>query len=231
MEKKKEKTEEKSLLKKAERLRNKAPVKNTTTNPHPILAKVALRIATIITLTFVAAFALMIILPNLKKTFFTPKKELHEAMVTQQLLSVQELITQKYRYSDIITLKKSIMFSKSYSIVKFTGIIRAGISDVSKIKFKIIDSYNGSKSIRLKLPKSEILGNDIVEQAVFDEKRSLFVPITTQEIFDEIDLVRNNIAEEIVGEGFLSDADSSAKKTITQMMYALGFEAVEVSIE
>jgi small-conductance mechanosensitive channel len=103
----KKKTEEKSLLKKAEKLRNNAPVKNTATNPHPILAKVALRIATIITLTLVAAFVLMIILPNLKKTFFTPKKELHEAMVTQQLLSVQELITQKYRYSDIITLKKS----------------------------------------------------------------------------------------------------------------------------
>ncbi len=231
MEKKKEKTEEKSLLKKAERLRNKPAVKTAAPASHPILTKLALRVVTIITLTLVAAFVLMIILPNLKRTFFTPKKELHEAMVSQQLLSVQEFITQKYRYSDIITLKKSIMFSKSYSIVKFTGIIRAGIRDVSKIKFKIIDSYNGTKSIRLKLPKSEVLGNDIVDQAVFDEKRSLFVPITTQEIFDEIDLVRNNIAEEIVGEGFLNEADSSAKKIITQMMYSLGFEAVEVSIE
>ena len=231
MEKKKEDTEEKSLLKRAEKLRNKPAAKNASAASHPILTKVALRIVTIITLTLVAAFVLMIMLPNLKQTFFSQKKEIHEAMVTQQLLNAQELITQKYRYSDVITLKKSIMFSKSYSIIKFTGIIRAGIGDVSQIKFKISDSYGGKKSIRLKLPKSEILGNEIVDQSVFDEKRSVFVPITTQEIFDEIDLVRNNIAEEIVGEGFLNEADSSAKKTITQMMYALGFEAVEVSLE
>lgn len=222
MEKKKEKTEEKSLLKKAEKLRN-APVPEKT---HPVLTKVLLRLTTIFTLAVLATAVFIILTWHIKNTFFTEKKEIHEAMVTQQLLSVQELITQKYRYSDIITLKKSLGFSKSYSIVKFTGIIRAGIPDLSKIEFKL---SSDKKSIKLKVPKAEVLGNDIVEQAVFDEKRSLFVPITTQEIFEEIDSVRNSIAEEVVGEGLLEEADRDAHKVIMQMMYAMGFDAVQIS--
>ena len=222
MEKKKEKTEEKSLLKKAEKLRNAPAAKNT----HPVLTKVLVRLTTVVTLAVLATAVFIILTWHIKNTFFTEKKEIHEAMVTQQLLSVQELITQKYRYSDIITLKKSLGFSKSYSIVKFTGIIRAGIADVSKIEFKI---SSDKKTIKLKVPKSEVLGNDIVEQAVFDEKRSLFVPITTQEIFEEIDSVRNSIAEEIVGEGLLEDADREAHKAIMQMMYAIGFESVQIA--
>ena len=83
----------------------------------------------------------------------------------------------------------------------------------------------------IKIPKAEILGNEIAEQSVFDEKRSVFVPITTQEIFEEIDAVRNSIAEEIVDQGFLEEANSTAQKTIIQMMYALGFDKVEVISE
>ena len=204
--------------------------KKEKSSVHPILTKVVVRLVTIVTLVLLATFVFVVLSTHIKRTYFTEKKEVHEAMVTRQLLSVQELITQKYRYSDIITLKKSLGFTKSYSIVKFTGIIRAGISDVSKITFKIYDSYSG-RLIKIKIPKAEILGNEIAEQSVFDEKRSVFVPITTQEIFEEIDAVRNSIAEEIVDQGFLEEANSTAQKTIIQMMYALGFDKVEVISE
>ena len=102
------------------------------------------------------------------KRFGVVKTESNLAMVDRQLSYCQELATAKFRYIDIITLKKSAGFSKSYSIVKFTGIIRAGIADLSKIDFKI---SSDKKSIKLKVPKAEVLGNDIVDQAVFDEKR------------------------------------------------------------
>lgn len=226
METKKNKTEKKSLLRKAEELRKSGKEKSAVkSDSHPVLTKVLVRLTTVITLALLATLVFIILSTHIKNTYFTEKKEIHEAMVTQQLMSVQELITQKYRYSDIITLKKSLGFSKSYSIVKFTGIIRAGIPDLSKIEFKI---SHDKKSIRLKVPKSEVLGNDIVDQAVFDEKRSLFVPITTQEIFEEIDSVRNSIAEEVVGEGLLEEADRDAHKVIMQMMYSMGFEAVQI---
>lgn len=190
---------------------------------HPLLTKILLRITTIISLASIAALVLIIFSSRVKSLLLNPEKEVHEAMVTQQLLSVKELIVQKYRYSDIITMKKSLVFSKSYSIVKISGIIRAGISDVSKIEFKISDD---GKSISLKIPAAEILGNDITEQSVFDEHLSIFVPITTQEIFDEIDHVRTAIEDEAVGDGLLKEADNDARKSIMQMMYALGFEKV-----
>ena len=146
-------------------------------------------------------------------------------MVSQQLLSVQELVTQKYRYSDIITLKKSLIFSKSYSIVKFSGIIRAGIEDISKAGYEI---SSDKSSISIKLPHAVILGNEITEMSVFDEKRSLFVPITTQEVFDEIDSVRASIVQDAEVQGLLTEADNMAKKSVSQTMYALGFDSVTV---
>ena len=166
-----------------------------------------------------------------KKTFLTEKKEVREALVSKELLSAQELISQKYRYSDIITLKKSLGFSKSYSIVRFSGIIRAGISDISKADFSVYYTEGGKPCVKIELPFSEILGNEIVEQSVFDEKRSVFVPITVQEIFDEIDAVRASVAEEIVDGGFLDEANAAARKTVSAMMYAAGFDIVEVDFK
>ena len=190
-----------------------------------LLTKVFLRIVSVITLTLIACLLFMIFTGKIKKNFFTEKKERREAMVSQQLLSVQELVTQKYRYSDIITLKKSLIFSKSYSIVKFSGIIRAGIEDISKASYEI---SSDKSSISIKLPHAVILGNEITEMSVFDEKRSLFVPITMQEVFDEIDSVRSSIAREAEDQGLLEEADSGAKKTVCQLMYALGFDSVTV---
>jgi len=190
-----------------------------------LLTKVFLRIVSVITLSLIACLLFMIFTGKIKKNFFTEKKERREAMVSQQLLSVQELVTQKYRYSDIITLKKSLIFSKSYSIVKFSGIIRAGIEDISKAGYEI---SSDKSSISIKLPHAVILGNEITEMSVFDEKRSLFVPITTQEVFDEIDSVRSSIARDAEVQGLLTEADNMAKKTVSQTMYALGFDSVTV---
>lgn len=193
-----------------------------------LLASLLLRFVTIISMALVACLLFMIFTGRIKKTFFTEKKEVREAMVSQQLLSVQELVTQKYRYSDIITLKKTLIFSKSYSIVKFSGIIRAGIEDISSADFTISPDRT---SLTIRLPHAKILGNEIIDQAVFDEKRSLFVPITTQEVFDEIDAVRASIAREAEDQGLLEEADSGARKTVCQLMYALGFDSVTVEFK
>lgn len=147
-------------------------------------------------------------------------------MVDRQLSLCQELVTAKYRYSDIITIKKSAGFSKSYSIVKYTGIIRAGLADVMEVYYSISPDR---KSVYLEIPKTEILGNEIVTQEVFDEKQSIFVPITTQEIFAEIQEAKNQAAEDMIAEGILKEARDYAVKIISQAMYACGFEQVVVA--
>ena len=159
------------------------------------------------------------------KRFEVVKTETKLAMVDRQLSYCQELVTAKFRYSDIITLKKSAGFSKSYSIIKYTGIIRAGLADITDVSYSV--SLDG-KTITLSVPQAEILGNEIVSQSVFDEKQSIFIPISTQEIFNEIDKAKDEAVEEMIAEGVLEEAREYAIRIITQFMLALGFEEVKI---
>ena len=182
-----------------------------------------------IVLRFVTIVAIALIL--LIGSFFAYKKlsvvktESKLALVDRQLSYCQELVTAKYRYSDIITLKKSTAFAKSYSIIKYTGIVRAGIADITDISYSV--SLDG-KTITLNVPQAEVLGNEIVSQSVFDEKQSVFVPISTQEIFDEIDKAKTEAVEDMIAEGVLEEAREYAVRVITQFMLALGFEDVRI---
>lgn len=159
------------------------------------------------------------------KRFSVVKTETKLAMVDRQLSFCQELVTAKFRYSDIITLKKSSGFAKSYSIIKYTGLIRAGIADITDVSYSV--SLDG-KTITLTVPPAEILGNEIVNQSVFDEKQSIFIPISTQEVFDEIEKAKAEALEEMITEGVLEEARDYAVKIITQFMLALGFEEVKI---
>ena len=156
---------------------------------------------------------------------FTPKTEVNIAIVMNQLSLCQELVTAKYRYSDIVSIKKSVAFSKSLSIIKYSGIIRIGIADITQSDF---DVYNDGKSLRIKIPEVEILGNEISSQEVFDENHSIFVPITVDEVFVEIEKAKEKTLEELVSEGVIDEARENAKKVIQQIMMAAGFEEVIV---
>lgn len=207
----------KSLLKRAEKIQKEN--KNFCEKKHRLLTKILLRIFTIL---IIAAIVLAGGYIGLKK-FTQVRQESKSALIERQLSFCQELITAKYRYSDIITLKKSAGFSKSYSIIKYRGIIRAGIADVTDISYDV--SLNGKKII-LKMPDAEILGNEISGQEVFDEKQSIFVPITTQEIFDEIESARKQAAEDMIADGILNDAKLYAENIVRQFMLSIGFEEV-----
>ena len=184
-------------------------------------SRLLLRIVTILTIALIVLaggyFGL--------RRFTALKTENKLALVDRQLSYCQELVTAKYRYSDIITLKKASGFAKSYSIIKYTGIVRAGLADITDVSYSV--SLDG-KTITLSIPKAEVLGNEIVSQSVFDEKQSVFVPISTQEIFDEIDRAKDQALEDMIAEGVLDDAKQYATRIITQFMLALGFEEVRI---
>ena len=183
--------------------------------------KIVLRVVTIVLIAVLVLGALYFGYNR----FTVVKAENKTALVDRQLSYCQELVTAKYRYSDIISLKKSSGFAKSYSIIKYTGVIRAGIADFTEVSYSI--SLDGN-SITLNVPQAEILGNEIVSQSVFDEKQSVFVPISTQEIFDEIEKAKAEAVEDMIAEGVLDDARDYAIRIITQFMLALGFEDVQI---
>ena len=158
------------------------------------------------------------------------KTEKSSAIVFRELEKCAELVTAKNTYSDIISIKKTRIagFAKSFSIIKYTGIIRGGIKDISKAQVKI--SERGKKA-RVILPKMEVLSNDISSIEVFDESKSIFVSISIKEIMEEIRFNQETASTEILETGFLSEAESHAAKIFESILYASGFKEVEVVFE
>lgn len=162
------------------------------------------------------------------KKFKQVKTEKLHATVSKTIIQSAELCLYKMNYTDIIVVKKTTAMglAKSYSIVKYSGIIRAGIRNIDDIKFEISPD---NKTISLSIPPAELLGNDIVSQTVFDEHKNIFVPISTQEIFNEIETAKDDAAKEILAEGFLDDADKRAVSYISNLISALGFINIKIN--
>ncbi len=158
------------------------------------------------------------------------KTEKSSAIVFRELEKCAELVTAKNTYSDIISIKKTRIagFAKSFSIIKYTGVIRGGIKDISKAQVKI---YDRGRKVKVLLPKMEILSNDISSIEVFDEGKSIFVSISVKEIMEEIRFNQEAASAEILETGFLNEAESHAAKIFESILYASGFKEVEVGFE
>lgn len=154
-----------------------------------------------------------------EKRMMTAKYEMQKAA---------EMVTVKSRYSDIISIKKTRIagLAKSFSIVKYDGILRAGIADLSLADINL--SENGRK-VEVTLPECEVLGNDISDIEVFDEDRSVFVAVTLKEVVDEVNLSRKSTEAKLVESGILDDAKAQAVMIIENIFRAAGFTDVEVN--
>ena len=155
------------------------------------------------------------------------KTEKSHALVFRELERCSELATAKNTYTDIISIKKTRIagFAKTFSIIKYSGVIRAGISDITQAKISI---SNRGKSVQVVLPPIEVLSNDISNIEVFDESKSVFVSISVQEIMQEIHFNQESASAEILETGFLDEAKNQAVKIIESVLYAAGFEEVKV---
>lgn len=208
------------MIKKDKTKRIQTPQKKSPEKKHiSLFGRILIRIVTILTI----AICLVVVFYFVRQKYQNPVYETKSALVEKQLSFCQELVTLKYRYSDIATIKKSAGFSKSYSIVKYTGIIRAGIADITDISYNL--SVDGNK-IFLEIPPAEILGNEIVKQDVFDENSSIFVPITAKEVLAEIKKSQDETCADLIAEGLLEDARNYAIQILTQFMKSVGFEEV-----
>lgn len=209
--------EKKSLLREAEKMNRQPRPRRQHSLFGGILTKIII-ILVLITILFFGGYSIL-------TRKLTPVTQTNIAIVMNQLSFCQELVTAKYRYSDIISIKKTKALSKSLSIIKYSGIIRIGIADITHSDF---DISNDGKTLKIRIPDVEILGNEITSQEVFDETHSIFVPITLDEVFTEIEKAKDKTLEELVSDGIIEEARENAKKVIQQIMMAAGFEEVIV---
>lgn len=149
--------------------------------------------------------------------------------VTNQVLHVAELTTLKNNYSDIISIKKSGVggLAKAYAIVKYSGVIRVGVQDLSRAKISVNEK---GTEVRIKIPRCTILDNTLVSQAVFDEKRSIFVPITLKEIFEEIETAMADFALSAERRGLIEEADAHLVEIVSATVKGFGYDRVTVEL-
>ena len=189
-----------------------------------LASKVILRVVTIV-LIAAAVFALAAFaFGKLQKVRVQNKR----TAVERELAECAELVLYKMRYSDILTIKKKGAMSKAFSIVRYSGVLRAGIENIRDAE--VIVSPD-AKSVVVKIPPTVLLGNDIQSQEVFDEQQRLFTRIGTQEIFDQIEIAKREAADEILADGLLDDADERAKQVIAALLKPLGFATVTVELK
>lgn len=185
------------------------------------IAKLILRVATIFCILLALFFATKFSFAKFTQIQIEKKR----VAVERNLLESAELVLYKMRYSDMLVVKKRQGFSSAKSFVRYSGILRAGIEDISQSE--IFVSSDGKK-LFVKIPSCVLLGNEICSQEIFDERQGFFTKITTQEIFTEIDEAKNNAAQEILADWLLSDADARAALVIRQLLLPIGFEEVFV---
>jgi len=109
--------------------------------------------------------------------------------VSEKLVSISELATSRYDYSNVISIKDSLSF-KEYTIpfteksfvVKYNGCITAGL-DLSTATFSIDKNI-----LTITVPPCSILNHTVNEDEVFifDEKTSIFNQLTMDEMLSEI---------------------------------------------
>ena len=154
--------------------------------------------------------------------------EAKSAMVSQELVQCAELSTVKMNYSDVVITKRTFLgLGKSYSIIKFNGVARAGIEDISKVETEISPDLN---KITIRMPSCTLLSNDISSFEVFDESDNIFVPIQTDAIFAEIEKARDSTSITLQNDGLIKEANAHAKSLLTQVFTAMGFKFVDIQI-
>jgi hypothetical protein len=163
------------------------------------------------------------------KKLMSVKVEKLGALVSREISYCAELVVSKTAYSEIVTIKKQdelVGLARSYSIVRFKAVVRMGIADITRSGVGISPD---AKTVYVNLPPLEVLGNDITEFEVFDEKQSIFVPIKTQEIFDEIRERQKEVLIGILRDGFKAESERHAVALVTRVLSAMGFENVKVT--
>lgn len=140
-------------------------------------------------------------------------------MTQFDLKAIGELATQAGYYTNVEIIEDSkklwkitLPFTSSKYIFSYDGIIKAGI-DFEEIEWSVNDV---TKKITVKLPEMKILSNEIDTNSlyVYDESRSIFSPLTVNDINDSLISLKAESEEKAIGNGILEEAEENAKVLI-----------------
>ncbi|CEH35811.1 DUF4230 domain-containing protein [Romboutsia lituseburensis] len=155
--------------------------------------------------------------------------------VMNTISQVLDLSTVKYKYTNVITVKKDksinemkIPFTEKSFIIKYNGIINGGVKpeDIKIVK-------NNGESIQIQIDKCEILDHYIDSDNiyVYDVKSSLFNKLEIQEVLDDINKYKKEYEEKALKEGLMEEIKRSTKTSIQNMLKNIGYKNVVVEFK
>lgn len=160
------------------------------------------------------------------------------ALVQEKLVELSEWTTLKYEYSNVIISRTDKNFNlfglgdldfdyaEAIKLIEYSGYLKAG-TDLSKLQM----TYNEeTKQLLVRVPKSQILDNVVETEKtrVEDIKGTIFSDYPSQEIFDEINVNKQQLEEEKISQGFLDEADKRVESLLTSFLNSNGFEVTEI---
>lgn len=151
------------------------------------------------------------------------KPKITNETVGVQIKELKELSTIQYKYKEVVSREDwntlfnfKLPFTKSSFIVSYTGILKIGI-DLAETKINVDE---GSKTIKITLPESKILSNDLDFKSlkVYDEKNSIFNPIKVEDYTEFTQGGKENAEKDARESGVFEQSKEVAKKIITEML-------------
>ncbi|HAR86321.1 MAG TPA: hypothetical protein DCR69_11380 [Clostridium sp.] len=180
-------------------------------------------------------FIIAIIVACLFINSLTTKSNLEKKsdFVSEKLISISELATSRYDYSNVISVKNSLSFKditipfteKSF-VIKYNGYITAGL-DFSAATFSIDKNI-----LTITIPPCSILTHNVNEDEVFifDEKNSIFNKLTMDDMLSEIVAEKSKTEERVIKDGFLDKVTVDTIDLLKNIFLNCGFDEVKVKI-
>lgn len=157
------------------------------------------------------------------------KPEITNSTVSDQLNTLQELVTSEYIYTNagkyenqnqihIIGQGINIPFTGKRFIVAYDGRIKVGV-DLSKSKINVDES---ARTVTVILPESEIVSHETFEDTlvVLDETNNVFNPISIENYTEFVSGQKAGMEQKAIDRGVLTSASQEAK-TIVRSFLAL----------
>ena len=144
-------------------------------------------------------------------------------IIKNQILSVKELTTLKYKYTNVGSFENQqefygmkLPFTQKKFIISYDGEVNAGINlEEAKVSLNEAD-----KKINIQIPHAVILNHVIDEDSltIFDEKNSIFNQLEVKDFSDFRKDEMKKVEKELEEKGFLEEADEKTKEAIIEIL-------------
>lgn len=176
-----------------------------------------LRLLLFVAIVFVSYFF------GMKGGVLNSKTKVSSDIIKNQILSVKELTTLKYKYTNVGSFENQsefygmkLPFTQKKFIISYDGEVNAGIN-LEEAKVSLNDE---TKKIEIEIPKAEILNHVIDEDSltIFDEKNSIFNQLEIKDFSDFRKDEMKKVEKDLEAKGFLEEADEKTKEAIVDIL-------------